>query len=469
MKKFIVASLVCAAATSAIAFEGSNNPDYFNRNYNHKMDELALEGSLATNMTPWASSFWPHIYGGIAFRWNNYYEDVPAVRQYQAQVGALKDEVLSLKSELFTAENTTTQMVSDIEQKIRAAKGKISRLLSLKGAEHKKNFFSLERPSSLKDVRAMSQSEIDKLSPTEKYDIYVALKRGKRLSSRLTKNVLNFTGPYSSYWEGVCNGWSSAAIEFDEPQVTTFTKDGITINFGSSDLKALLSYYHSSITSNFFARKKTRINRIGERCRTEFPKEAWSIENGKEFYKSVVNGKVVKTPVPAECVDTNPGAFHIAMVNRIVGEKHSFVAEVVRDREVWNQPVFGFKSEVVETITSNFVNPNPKTAKQLKVKTTLKYANDGGRMFWEQEDPEEEFYAWWNPTNGTSNYRAGHKDFEYILDIDKKGNIIDGYWLSYERPDFIWLKRKSGFLGKKVRFGIVGYMDDLKDLVTVRD
>jgi hypothetical protein len=469
MKNLIFAGLLSVVATSAIAFEGSNNPDFFSNKYNHNMDSLALEGSLETNMTPWSSSFWPHIYGGIAFRWNNYYTDIPAIRQYQAQVGALKEEITTLKGELFSTENVTPIMVQTAQQKIRTAKGKISKLLSLKGAEHQRNFFSIKRPTSMNEVRAMSQNDIDQLSATEKYDIYVALKKGKRLSTKLTKNVLNFTGPYSSYWEGVCNGWSSAAIEFDEPQVTTFTKDGVTINFGSSDLKALLSYYHSSITKNYFARKKTRINRIGERCRTEFPKEAWSIENGKEFYKSVVDGKVVKSPVPAECVDTNPGAFHIAMVNRIVGEKHSFVAEVVRDREVWNQPVIGFNSEVVETITAGFTNANAKTAKQLRVKTRLHYSNDGGRMFWEQDDPEEEFYAWWNPTNGTSNHRAGHKDFEYILDVDKKGNIIDGYWLSYERPDFIWLKRKSGFLGSKAKFGIVGYMDDLRDLVTLRD
>ena len=468
MKNLILAGLLSVVGTQALAFEGSNNPDFFNKNYNHKMSELPLEGSLETAMTPWASSFWPHIYGGIAFRWNNFYSDIPSIRQYQAQIGALKDEITSLKNELFSSENATDAMVLASEAKIREAKGQISRLLSLKGAEHKKYFFDLKRPSSLEMVKEMSQADVDKLSATEKYDIYTSLKYGKNLNLKLTKNVLNFTGPFSSYWEGVCNGWSSAAIEFVEPKVTTFSKDGITINFASSDLKALLSYYHSSITKNYFARKKTRINRIGERCKTEFPQEAWSLVNGKEYYKSVIGGKVVVNAVPAECVDTNPGAFHIAMTNRINTEKKSFVAEVVRDREVWNQPVVGYKSAVVSESTSNFINAMSKTKKQIKVKTTLHYANDGGRMFWEQDDPEEEFYAWWNPTSGTSNYRAGHKDFEYILDIDKKGKIIGGYWLSYERPDFIWLKRKSGFLGKKAGLGIVGYMDDLRDLVEVR-
>ncbi len=465
--KTILLTGALAMSSMAIAFEGSNNPDYFGKHYEHKLSSLALEGKLELKQSPWSSSFWPHIYGGIAFRWNDFYKDIPSIRQYQAQVGALKDEIVELKGQLFTAKNPTANQVSTTNSRIQNAKFKINKLLSLKGAEHRKYFFNISRPKNLNDVRAMSQSDIDKLSATEKFDIYKALITGKQ-KFKLTKSVLNLTSPFDSYWEGICNGWSSAAIEFEEPQVTTFTKDGITVNFGSSDLKALLSHYHAAITINPFARKKTSTNRIGERCRTEFPEEAWSLVNGKEFYKTVENGVVVSKPVPAECVDTDPGAFHIAMANRINLDKEGFVAEVVRDTEVWNQPVSGYKSSIVETKTSGFLNATAKTVKQVKVKTTLYYANDGGRMFWEQDDPEEEFYAWWNPTTGTPNHRGGHKDFEYILNLDKAGNILSGYWLSYERPDFIWLKRTKGFLGKKLTFGIVGYMDDLKNLVKIR-
>jgi hypothetical protein len=467
MKNLVLAGLI-TLSTAAQAYEGSNNPDWFGKHYNHNMNSLALEGTLDDDMTPWASSFWPHIYGGIAFRWNNFYQDIPVVRQLQAQVGSLKEEIVSLKGELFSTVNPSPMMIQDTESRIIDAKIEIQNLLSKKGAEHDRYFFNVVRPETLADVRAMDQSDIDRLSPTEKFDIYVSLKEGKESNFRLTKNVLGLTGPYSQYWEGICNGWSSAAIEFEEPKVTTIKKNGITLNFGSSDLKALLSHYHFAITSNVFARKKTITNRIGERCGVEFPKEAWSLINGKEYYKSVERGQVVTKALPDECVDTNPGAFHIAMANRINGDRESFVAEVVRDMEVWNQPVIGYSSEVIETITTGFLNADRNTAKQIKVKTRLNYANDGGRMFWEQSDPEEEFYAWWNPTNGTSNYRAGHKDFEYILNLDRRGNITGGYWLSYERPDFIWLKRTKGFVGTGFGFGIVSYMNDLQDLVQIR-
>ncbi len=470
MNKLLVFAMTSVVASSAIAFTGSNDPKFFDtaKVYNHKLSTLPSSGSLDNDMTPWASSFWPHIYGGIAFRWNDYYQDSPVVRQLQSQVGALKDEIIDLKKELFSKANPSEAQIARIGSKIQQAQNEIQTLLKLKGAAHKKEFFDIKRPTSLKDVKKMSQAQINKLSAAEKFDIFKALKTGKSNNFRLTKEVLGVTGPYKAYWEGICNGWSSAAIEYHEPQVQTYSKNGISVTFGSSDMKALLSYYHFAITKNKITAKKNRTNRIGERCKTEFPEEAWFMKDGKEFYKTVEKNKVVVKPVPDECVDTNPGAFHIALANKIAIEKEGFIGEIVRDREVWNQPIYGYETEIVSSSTSNFVNPTKKTRKQVRVKTRIDYANDGGRMFWEQDDPEEELYAWWEPTNGTPNYRAGHKNFEYILDIDKKGNIIGGHWLSYERPDFIWVKRSKGFVGTGFLFGIVGYMDDLKDLATVR-
>jgi len=467
MNKLLLVATCSLVLTQAFAFDKNNDPKFFNPNYNHKFSALETEAKLPNDMTPWASSFWPHIYGGIAFRWNNHYQDAPVVRKLQEEIGTLKDEIKEIKKELFSKPNLTPAEIHADNMKIQDAKNQISTLLRLKGAEHQKLFFNIKRPENLADVRRMSQEEIDQLSPTEKFDIYKALKDGKEADFRLTRNVLNLTGPNKAYWEGICNGWASAAIEFHEPKVTTYEKNGIKLTFASSDLKALLSYYHFAMTSNIRTQKKSLTNRIGERCGTEFPEEAWSIKNGVEYYKTVVGDEILTKEVPSECVDTNPGAFHIALTNRIANEKEAFVAEVVRDNEVWNQPVFGYSTKVIYE-SDTLINHSKGTRKQVRVKTRMDYANDGGRMFWEQDDPEEEFYAWWNPTNGTENYRAAHKDFEYILDLDKKGNIIGGHWLSYERPDFIWLKRSKGFIGTGFLYGIVGYMDDLKDLTTVR-
>lgn len=469
MKKTISLLATLAISTGALAFSGDNDPKFIvGNNYVSKFSQMPLEATLDSKKTPWASSFWPNIYGGIAFRWNGYYVDAPEVRNYQHQVGNLKNEILELKHDLFKETPPTSNEISSIMSKIQNNKNKIANLLKLKGAQHKKYFYDIKRPTSLAEVRAMTQAQRDILSPAEKYDIYVALKTGTDLSLRLTNNVLNAAGPYRAYWEGICHGWSSASIEFNEPDVQSYSANGITINFGSSDFKGLLSYYHAAITKNPAANRKVVTGRVGQRCKTEFPAETWFIKDGKEFYKWIENGKIVVKPVPEDCVDTNAGAFHIVIANQIAYKKQGFVAEAVRDKEVWNQPVFAYETEVVSETTNVDPYATPKTKKQVRVKTRMHYGNDGGRMFWEQEDPEEEFYAWWNPTNGTSNYREAHKDFEYILDLDKRGNIIGGRWLSYERPDFLWLKKSKGFVTRGMFLGIVGYMKHLQDFVTLR-
>jgi hypothetical protein len=60
-------------------------------------------------------------------------------------------------------------------------------------------------------------------------------------------------------------------------------------------------------------------------------------------------------------------------------------------------------------------------------------------------------------------------DMKYILDLDRSGKIIGGHWLSYERPDFLWIKNSKGFIGTGFLYGTVGYMNDLQNLVELQE
>ncbi|NBX17181.1 MAG: hypothetical protein EBR09_07440, partial [Proteobacteria bacterium] len=52
------------------------------------------------------------------------------------------------------------------------------------------------------------------------------------------------TSPAAAAWEGLCHGWAPASLEFNEPEPVTVTgENNIKIPFGSSDIKALLSWY----------------------------------------------------------------------------------------------------------------------------------------------------------------------------------------------------------------------------------
>lgn len=466
MKKLLSVITLTSVVSSAFAFEGNNNPKFIinMKTAVKKFDSLPTAASLESEKTPWSNSFWPHVYGGIAFRWNGFYKGTPDFADKHLRVDEIESEMEELKKSLFTSKHTVTEN-KKIQQKISDLKDEKISIERSKSYDYQRNFFQIQRPNSMSDVMNMSQSQIDQLSPAEKFDIYKGFITNGRTNFKLTEQVLGFTSPFDAYWEGVCHGWSSAALEFKEPKPVSFTNNGVTLNFGSSDLKALLSYYHAMVTRNPFSYKKTLTGRVGNRCRTTFAKEAWSIRNGVEYYKSIVDGKVVENIVPQECVDTNPGAFHLVLANMIGLKKKGFVAEVVRDNEVWNQPVYMYDTKVVNR-TSNVTSYATRgTRTQVEVKTQMSYANDGGRMFWVHDGSDDEFYAWWNQTVGTSNYRGDFKEFHYILDLNKKGEIIGGQWLSYERPDFIWAKKNSGFLKRNFKYGIINYMRDLQNLV----
>lgn len=465
MKHSILLVLLLPFTVFGLEINKINDPANIIKNPELKFDSLPKQAQLSKRFTPWSSSFWPHVYSGIAFRWNEFYQGVPDFAPMHLQVDDINKEIEELEKKLFTEENNT-EVNKEIVLKITKLKKEKTLVNQEKSVFYKKHFFDFPRIKKTAHVQRLKQEEIDTLSPAEKFDIYKYILTGEENNFTLRRDVLALTKPTDAYWEGICHGWSSASLEFDEPRPVSIRANGYKLNFGSSDIKALLSYYHAAITRNWITNRKVITNRVGGRCNVPFSKYAWFIKDGLEYYKTIRNGVVVENKLPLDCVDTNPGAFHVVLSNMIAFKNEGFSAEVVRDKEIWNQPVYKYESEVVEKTTRPRPWASEGTYKQLKVKTRMYYANDGGRMFWINDGSDEEFYAWWSPTTGTPNYRFAHKDFEYYLDLDIKGKIIGGQWLSYERPDFLWSKKTKGFLGTGAFFGIVNYLDDLRKLST---
>lgn len=462
MKNRWVLLALIVMSFNTLAWDKDNNPNWFDKDgtYRYNFYDLPVNGKLTLDKMPWANSFWPHVYGGIAFRWNKYYVTKPAFANLHYKVEENKKRISELKKAVFVDANLSSSQMQAAKQEITDLKNEIIALNSKKALEYKKYFFDLKRVTP-KEALSMSQSELAKLAPTEKYDLLMNNDKMK-----LTNAVLGGTKPNDAYWEGICHGWSSAALEFYEPEPITVTnKNGLKIPFGSSDLKALLSYYHAN------QGLKAPGNQIGKKCAVEFPKESWFIENGVEYYKEVAYNKrsnryeIEVKKVPENCIDTNPGAFHVVMANQLAVKNTGFLAEMVRDYEIWNQPVYEYETEIVKELNQLTQNRTEGTQKQVLVKTRLHYANDGGRIFWGADEPEDEYYAWWNATTGTSNYRSAYKDLEYVLDLDQYDNIIGGHWLSYDRPDFLWIKQEVGF---KTNRGLMGYMQNLGQLVKSR-
>src|SRR5262249_50319012 len=132
-------------------------------------------------------------------------------------------------------------------------------------------------------------------------------------------------------WMGICHGWSPAAFMIARPTnaITVVAADGKTpITFYPSDIKAL--------SSQLWANNPADSRFIGGRCNVKKPK-----------VDSV--GRIIDQ----DCFDTNPGTWHLAVVNQIGIGKRSFVLDVTYDYEVWNQPARKY----------SYVYFNPQTLK----------------------------------------------------------------------------------------------------------
>lgn len=255
--------------------------------------------------------------------------------------------------------------------------------------------FNLVSPSKEEALRMTSQ-ELAQLAPSEKYDLYTG-----KYTYPLRNQVKKRVSPRRKEWEGICHGWAAAALNHNEPEPKVLTNpDGIKIPFGSSDIKALISYYYA------YHYDPVTTHQMGRRC------------NGTRFCAD----------------DMNAGAFHIVLTNKMGLEKKSFITDIENGREVWNQVASQYKTEVIDANLSPVSSSAKGTVKVIRVKTIVRYVLNIVKNSW-------------LPSNGTS--MATFKDYlyEYDLDIDKNGQIIGGDWRSKVRPDFLWLVKPATQFG----------------------
>ncbi|MGK5086223.1 hypothetical protein WDW86_01590 [Bdellovibrionota bacterium FG-2] len=262
--------------------------------------------------------------------------------------------------------------------------------------------FNLNRFSK-ESVQSMSQEQLAELSPAEKFD----LAQG-RYDYPLSSNVAAGASPRAKHYEGICDGWTASAIQFDEPApVTIKNPDGLMIPFGSSDVKALMSY---DVSLN---RVDIAPAFVGRYCTTG----SFGMRLGL-----------------ANCVDINPGAFHVILANQIALKKEAFATDIDPGKETWNQPVFGYEFEIRgETRASG-------AAQAYLVHAKMMYGEDDP----ENGDVRKVFN--WNPTLGTDNFSFAVMELDYVLELDGAGRIMGGSWIGgsvRNHPDLFWMPTKK--------------------------
>lgn len=261
-------------------------------------------------------------------------------------------------------------------------------------------------PVSLDSAKTMSAPELAVLSPAEKFDIFVG-----DGSMSLFNSELERTHPSDEPWFGICHGWAAASLAFAEPKaVVVKGPSGIEIPFASSDVKALLSLHSAE-----YAQVNTQF--LASRCNVDLSK----------------NPELARSP---ECRDTNAGAFHLVIANRIGRAGEGFAADVARGLEVWNQPISGYKTKILGESRGGSPGADARTFKEVVVETTIYYG--------------AEIYPRWESAGSN----MASKTYKYRLEINRRGLIVGGEWLTEERPDFMWANSTPQFVDTRSNEGV---------------
>jgi hypothetical protein len=259
-------------------------------------------------------------------------------------------------------------------------------------------------------VMKMSARQRLELSPAEKYDILTG----------------NWTFPLVDYerkrnnasdekWRGLCNGWAAAAAHYREPRPVVVTStDGIEIPFGASDIKALLAIYMAQ-----FADGGVRL--VGARCNTQ-PKSGWETSGDTGFPRGLT-----------ECQDVNPGSFHLVLANYVGEWGQSLVGDLVNGTEVWNYPIYEYKSYILGEQPPTQGKAAPGTVREIKIQSDL-------RLKIEIDPPNVHNF------NETGQQDVGdHRvSYQYTLELNAAGEIIGGEWITPLHPDFLWTQPAAG-------------------------
>lgn len=417
VKSFLLVALFLAP-TVAVSdpWDSLNDPAHLSADYRYEYESLPLSGRVTDSAMPWSDNYWESDWAGISLRWN-----------------------------LLTPE----QLDPDLGTKI----------------DKKAQFRYV--PPTREQVRAMSRDELAQLSPAEKYDILLG-----RYDYPTVRAERARTNPSMDDWQGLCHGWVPASINHHEPEPKDLAgADGVVVPFGSTDIKALLSYYYG-VTAYDYARGKRLLRNNGgvleylEQVDTldlaswlVVPPQFVAYVDGysvitERLYTdrtyigfvdqlnrvSQIGRRAVKRDLfgVKGIKDPNPGAFHVVMANQLGLMNEPFIGNInkkLRNVEVWNQPIVGYSSRILRDERQD------NGQRKIEVRTRLTYVS--------------EIAQYWEPVVGTDKQRYGEMEFDYELDI-QGGRIVGGKWEKRAKhPSFAW---------KHGKIPIQGYFSRLNEL-----
>lgn len=287
----------------------------------------------------------------------------------------------------------------------------------------KQNFDYAEAHPARAVAASGDAAAIDRLSPSEKYDLLV----GDALGTLTAKMWAEGRAYYDANgqvepWMGICHGWAPAAYMVGRPTaaVEVLAADGRTkLRFYPSDLKGLASL--------LWAKARTVTRFVGGRCNDKDPQLD---ESGRTL--------------SADAFDTNPGTWHLALVNQLGVAKRGLVLDATYDYEVWNQPAFSY--------VYHYFNPQEwrwATGLNDGIVERARFTRDRFAKF---RSPEARYVVGiamqtayvveTRPSQATTDApdkdALNTVDYYYDLELSADGQVLGGEWYVNKHPDFLW-------------------------------
>ncbi len=275
----------------------------------------------------------------------------------------------------------------------------------------------------LKDLRKQrySQKDLDNMSPTEKYDLYIG-DPNFTLSTAVWTSLSESDASRGRRekiedWEGMCHGWAPAAAYSKRPThpISVTSLNGrYNINFYPDDLKALSTL----LWANSLVQDDTVVE--GIRCKTNFPS------------RDGFSGKVTTL----RCKGVNPGVLHLSLLGMVGQKQTSFIINRNNDEEVWNQPVSSYEMYYFNIKTGaqgnlqNSLTPisgssdpfvafrSPKAAYLVGVDMMINYTSE--------TDPSHQ------SSDSAANDKIETLHVRYDLELDKDYNVLGGEYVDEE-------------------------------------
>lgn len=269
----------------------------------------------------------------------------------------------------------------------------------------------------------MGVASVNSLSPAEKYDLLIGDQDFSLTRTMLDEGRRYYTAHGSvESWMGICHGWAPASYNMPRPShtVTVLAADGRTsIDFYPSDIKAL--------SSLLWANTQVQTKFVGGRCE-----------------EKVLDRDGSSRAVNQDCLDNNPGTWHLAVVNQIGVSKRSFIMDASVGYEVWNQPILGYSYKLF----------NPKTGVLMDQidSARVKISDYPEDPYQKVRGPHAVYIVGVNmevtyvietspsvsPTDGPGDDNVRTVFYRYDLELDSSGQIVGGEWHDNSHPDFLW-------------------------------